>query len=141
VLTGAVERVTAILLLRLRYTFDEAGEAGFAEEVRLAAVERRGGQLVVLEPASSALDLVGRATPAGNLGPALKTEHVEDMLRLLAEAKGWWQPLADARRAELEAAHRRLRRLTGGGGFKARLHPPPDVMACFVLVPAMGKAP
>ncbi len=139
VLTRAVERVTAIVLLRVRYTFDEAGAAAFAEEVRLVAVERRDGGLAIVEPAATAaLELVGRAAPAGNLEPALKSGYVGEMLRLLDDHPAWWKPLVDARRAEVEAAHRRLRRITGEGGFKAKPHSPPDVMACFVLVPAMG---
>ena len=140
VLTRAVQRVTAILLLRLRYSFDEAGEAVFAEEVRLVACEHRAGQPAVIEPlATAALDLLGRAAPAGNLEPAQKRHYVEEMLALMTAAPAWWRPVVDWRRGEIEAAHRRLRRITGAGRFTARPHTPPDIMACLVLVPAVGE--
>jgi hypothetical protein len=111
VLTRAVERVTAIVLLRLRYTFDEAGSAAFAEEVRLVAVERRDGGLAIVEPAATAaLELAGRAAPAGNLEPALKSGYVGEMLGLLDDHPAWWS------RSWTRAGPRSRRRTGGCGG-------------------------
>ena len=134
-LTDAVARVTFLPLLRLRWRLNEDGVDGFAEEVRLAAVEDVDGTLRILEPlADAGRDLALRATPLGDLPPDERRRRVEEALTRLAGR--WWQPIVDLRRRELTEAHRRLRRLTGGGRFTAEPYTP-DLMGLAVLVPAV----
>jgi hypothetical protein len=49
-----------------------------------------------------------------------------------------WPPIVDLLRRELTEAHRRLRRLTGGGRFTAEPYNP-DLMGLAVLVPAVRR--
>lgn len=133
-LTEAVTRVTWLPLLRLRWRLDENGVDGFAEEIRLPAVEDADGALRILEPlADAGRALAARARPAGDLDPALRRRWIEDGLKRLAGR--WWQPIVDRRQAELVEAHRRLRQLTGTGSFAAEAYAP-DLLGLAVLVPA-----
>ena len=112
-LTDAVARVTWLPLLRLRWRLEEGGVDGFAEEIRLAAVEDADGTLRILEPlADAGRELAARARPVGDLDPEERRRRIEEALARLT--KRWWQPIVDLRRKELVEAHRRLRKLTGG---------------------------
>ncbi len=136
-LTDAVARVTWLPLLRLRWRLEEDGVDGFAEEIRLAAVEDADGTLRILEPlADAGRELAARAHPVGDLDPQERRRRIEEALARLT--KRWWQPIVDLRRKELVEAHRRLRRLTGAGGFSAEAYAP-DLMGLAVLVPAVRR--
>jgi superfamily II DNA or RNA helicase len=135
-LTGAVSLRTALLLLRLRYTLNEEVEE-FAEEVVLAAFARRDGRLHWLEP----LETVGReiaagAHPVGNVNPAEKAEQTGWALEFLRGTADWYAPIVTRRVAALHAAHARLRKLTKAPRLKVSPHEPPDILGCFVLLPA-----
>jgi hypothetical protein len=52
----------------------------------------------------------------------------------------WPRPIVTVRVAELEAAHARLRKLTKAPRLRVSPHEPPDILGCFVLLPAGGTA-
>jgi hypothetical protein len=110
--TDAVRLRTVLLLLRLRYTLEEEVEE-FAEEIVLAAFERRDGRLHWLEPLENAgREIAAAARPVGNVGAAEKAEQIGWALEFIVGTPEWHAPIVAARVAELEAAHARLRRLT-----------------------------
>lgn len=146
VLTSAVSRVTAVLLLRFRYTFSEEIK-NFAEEVRLVAFERRKGRYLPVESMESAArELIEGLKPAGNFDResdrdrAERKRHVDDLFAALDREPDWYKAVLAWRIKELTSAHKRLRKLTREGKFKIESHPPPDVMACLALVPAGAKS-
>jgi superfamily II DNA or RNA helicase len=136
--TDAVRLRTVLLLLRLRYTLEEEVEE-FAEEIVLAAFQRREGRLHWLEPLETAGREIAQAgRPVGNVGAAEKAEQIGWALEFLAGTQEWYAPIVTARVAELEAAHARLRKLTKAPRLKVLPHEPPDILGCFVLLPSGG---
>jgi hypothetical protein len=134
--TDAVRLRTVLVLLRLRYTLEEEAEE-FAEEVILAAFERRDGRLHWLEPLESAgREIAAAAQPVANVDPVEKEEQIAWALNFLSGTPEWYAPLVAARVAELEAAHTRLRKLIKAPHLKVMPHEPPDILGCFVLLPS-----
>ena len=134
--TDAVRLRTVLVLLRLRYTLEEEVEE-FAEEVVLAAFERRDGRLHWLEPLETAgREIAAAARPVGNVEAAEKAEQIGWALEFLTGTQDWHGPIVIARVAELEAAHSRLRKLTKASRLNVLPHEPPDILGCFVLLPA-----
>lgn len=132
----AVRLRTVLVLLRLRYTLEEEVEE-FAEEVVLAAFERRDSRLHWLEPlAGAGRGIAAAACPVGNVGPAEKAEQIGWALEFLTGTQDWHATIVAARVAELEAAHTRLRKLTKAARLKVLPHEPPDILGCFVLLPS-----
>ncbi len=138
IFTRAVMRRTAVALLRIRYNMRDPGN-GFAEEVLLAAFSRETDGLTWLTPIEQAgRDLIEAAEPAANMSNAERTEHVRWALDQLAADAGWYRPVVDARVAALQGAHTRLRRLARAPKLEIQPHDPPDILGCYVLVPAAG---
>jgi hypothetical protein len=136
--TDAVRLRTVLLLLRLRYTLEEEVEE-FAEEIVLAAFERRDGRLHWLEPLENAgREIVAAARPIGNVSAGEKAEQIGWALEFLVGTPEWHAPIVAARVAELEAAHARLRKLTKAPRLKVLPHEPPDILGCFLLLPSGG---
>jgi hypothetical protein len=134
--TDAVQLRTELVLLRLRYTLEEE-VVEFAEEVVLAAFERRDGRLSWLEPLDTAgREIVSAARPVGNVGAEEKAEQIKWALEFLADTETWYAPIVALRVAALETAHTRLRRLTKAPHLKVTPHEPPDILGLFVLLPA-----
>jgi hypothetical protein len=136
--TRAVTRRTAVLLLRFRYLLREAAEQ-YAEEIVLAAFERRDGVLLWLEPFESAgRDLIETARPAVNLDSGERVAQVRWALEQLESDERWFEPIVAARVRALVASQRRLRRLVNAAPLAVLPHKPPDVLGCYVLIPAGG---
>jgi superfamily II DNA or RNA helicase len=144
--SDAVDRVTALALLRVRYRFEEGGRDLFAEEVLPVAVWREQGQPVLPDDAVGiGRELAGRATPCPpDPTPGERRHWLERMQGLLGmeapERRAWWQPVIGRRRRELLEAHRRIRRITHEGGLHIHPHTPPDLLALVVLLPAGGRS-
>ncbi|MCS7269371.1 MAG: helicase-related protein [Geminicoccaceae bacterium] len=140
--TDRVARITALLLLRLRYRLVERGAERFAEEVRVVAAELdEEDRLAFLEP----LDRRGRALleEARPLAPEPtayeRRTWLERFLSAIRARPDWHAPVTRWRVAELEEAHRRIRVLEGARGrLEVHPHSPPDVLALAVLLPAFG---
>lgn len=139
--TDRVPRLTTLVLLRARYLL-RAPEKDplLAEEVLVTGVEGRGEAF--LKP-HEALALLAEARPVENIPEAEKRELVEYALGLIKpwvdDPEGPWARLLAARAAELEAVHRRLRRVVGERvrGLAVEPQGPPDVLGLLVLQPVV----
>lgn len=140
--TDAVDRVTALALLRLRYTLEEREPALFAEEVRVVAIRREEGRPVLPEPVERlGRDLAERAEPRPpDPSPEERRHWIGRTRELLDAHPAWWRPLVDHRCRAIEEAHRRLRRITREGAFRVRPRTPPDLLALVVLLPTGDRA-
>jgi hypothetical protein len=138
VFTRNVRQRTAILLLRLRYLLREQADE-FAEEIVLTAFQRRDSQLSWLEPlGDAARSLLEQARPVGDMPLAERADHVAWTLDFLARDERWYAPILSGRVEQLQASHTRLRRLVKAGRLRIEPREPPDVLGCYVLVPAGG---
>lgn len=134
IFTSLVDRRTAVVVLRLRYLV-EAESILFAEEVVPAAFQGDGSTVFWLTPLhEEALRLLRDAKAAANMPPIERKEHVEWALGMLKN--DWAEGIVDDRVIELETSHARLRRTVKGRKAKVTPHQPPDVIGCYVLVPA-----
>jgi len=140
--TDAVSRRTVLLLLRLRYVLKEEEIDQFAEEIVLVAFERREGRLAWLEPIETAahklLECVRTAIAPVNAGQTERAEQVEWALSVLDDNPDWYKPIIAWREAHLQESHARLRKLVKATRLQVRPHEPPDILGCYVLVPAGG---
>jgi hypothetical protein len=136
--TDAVQERTAVLLLRLRYLLEEATQQ-FAEEVVVAPFRRGGdGGLEWVEPLQEeGLHLLHGAKPVANMAPPERQQHIKWALSMLEGA--WYEGIVSERSQVLEAAHARLRSVVKGKPLKVTAHTPPDILGCYVLVPAGGS--
>ena len=134
IFTRAVELRTAVIVLRLRYLI-EAESQQFAEEVVAAAFQGEGGGLRWLSPTQGeALRLLQDAEVAANMSQAERQEHIQWALERLEG--DWADSIVAERSSTLQAAHGRLRRAVKGAKATVTPHPPPDIIGCYVLVPA-----
>jgi superfamily II DNA or RNA helicase len=139
--TDAVTARTGLLLLRLRYRLHEQVDE-FAEEVVLAAFERRDGRLHWLEPLHQAgIDLLGRArpVPVANLAPAERQEQVRWALEFVQGQPEWYAPVVAARVRALTESHARVRQLVNARKLTVEPHTPPDILGCYVLLPGNAR--
>lgn len=140
--TPLVREITALLLLRLRYTLEEGRAERFAEEVRVvAATLDVADRLAFLEPLEAlGLELLERAEPvAPEPSRFERTSWLERFLAAIRAEPRWHEPLTRARTAALEAQHRRIRSLAEEAGrFRVRPHAPPDLLSLFLLFPTAG---
>ena len=135
VVTRAVDRRTIVLVLRLRYLIEDGAVRQFAEEATVGAFRNSPDdhrRLARLE--EDGLALLAEAEPAANLTAGEREDHVRWALGMLGR-DGWEEGLVEERTSALEGAHLRLRRAVGGAAVKVKPHPP-DIIGCYVLVPA-----
>ena len=80
----------------------------------------------------------GDSQLAANMPPSERREHIRWALDMLEE--GWYGEIVSERTAALEAAHNRLTKTIKGEPARVISHEPPDIIGCYVLVPAGGKS-
>jgi len=138
-ITSAVSRRTIVLLLRLRYWLRERGDPDasaldeYGEEVRLTACVPEIGALAWLtEP--QARELFETAQPVQNPSGDARAGYVRWALDLLKKTPAWHRAIVEERRGALIQAHARVRARFGAPPLEIEAHPP-DILACFVLVP------
>jgi superfamily II DNA or RNA helicase len=137
--TDAVQIRTAILLLRFRYLLREQ-VAEFAEEIVLAAFQRQESKLAWLEPLDEAArHLIETAKVTAEMPMSERREHASWALEML-QGDDWFKPLVAQRTGKLQESHQRLRKLVKAPKLTIRPHTPPDILGCYVLVPAGGKS-
>jgi superfamily II DNA or RNA helicase len=129
--TTAVQRVTTILLLHLRYRMKGEVEE-YAEEVVLEGF-RSDPHPVWLE--GNLELLLSAAKPTANMSPEEKTRRVSKALETLKEMRDWFESPIERRVAQLRSANNRLRALTTGADLDIDPHLPPDLIGMCVLVP------
>ncbi len=135
IFTKAIERRTAVLILRLRYLIDSDAQQ-FAEEVVLAAFSSDGGELRWLTPLQGeAVRLLRDADVAANMPPSERKDHVQWALAMLEG--DWADGIVAERVSALRAAHARLRQTVKNAKARVTPHPPPDIIGCYVLVPTV----
>lgn len=141
--TRAVERLTALLLLRPRFKLLQRNRPPLlAEEVLVVGWQVFSEQWLAPERALGLLT----AEPVANIPSAEKRELVSKLLeeaqRILNETDKS-KPLRrilEERAAELQEAHRRVRESVGQPvrGLTVELHWPPDLLGVLVLQPFRG---
>jgi superfamily II DNA or RNA helicase len=138
IFTNAVQTRTGVAVLRLRYLLEESSQQ-FAEEVVVAAFRRvSGGGVEWLQPLEKeGLRLLAESKPSANMPAAERTQHVTWALEQMS-ADGWWNAIVDDRVAALKRSHKRLRTVVKAKALTVTPHPPPDILGCYVLVPAKG---
>ena len=139
IFTGAVERRTAVLVLRLRYLIKQGIEQ-FAEEIVTAAFQRDGTDIRWLKPLQEeSLKLLGEgdAQVSGNMPLNERQENIEWALNMLVG--DWYREILEERAEALKTAHNRLSRTLRGRTATVKPHEPPDIIGCYVLVPGGGS--
>lgn len=135
-ITSAVDRRTAVLLLRLRYVIDD-GAPQYAEEVVTAAFQRSAGRIHWIgDIDDEPLRLLRQADARieRQLAPPERIDNVQWALDMLDAHPDWHEHIVDQRRGALEQSHARLRSQIGGNRAEIQAEPP-DLIGCFVLLP------
>jgi superfamily II DNA or RNA helicase len=159
--TRAVNELTTLLLLRVRYLVEQPqARPLLSEEVLVLGFAGLGGNEARWLEARDALRLLAEARPDANLALAEKRELVE---RALASLGDWSAIASSERRAEsggqrvgvpgyvrerliqrareLEAAHRRIRQAVSlrVRGLEIKPQFPPDLLGILVLQPVVSR--
>ena len=135
VFTGAVNRRTAILVLRLRYLIRHDTDQ-FAEEIVTAGFQRTNAGISWLKPMQEqSLKLLQEADTdiSANMSLTERQEHIKWALDMLQG--NWYEEISAERAATLKAAHNRLSNTMGKRTATVEPRDPPDIMGCYVLVP------
>lgn len=137
--TRAVDKLTTVLLLRIRYLLHQP------ERVPLLSEEVQVAGFVNGSPAGSrkwlkddqALRLLAEARPDANVPLAEKSELVTAALNMWPKLEAGLQERVTARAAELEGRHKRIRQAVAMRVRELRLEPqfPPDLLGILVLQP------
>jgi len=159
--TRAVNELTTILLLRVRYLVEQPqARPLLSEEVLVLGFVGLGGNEARWLEARDALRLLAEARPDANLALAEKRELVERALASLGD----WSAIASSeqraesggqrvgvpgyvrerliqRARELEAAHRRIRQAVSMRvrGLEVKPQFPPDLLGILVLQPVVSR--
>ncbi|QEX18089.1 ATP-dependent helicase HepA [Hypericibacter terrae] len=136
--SAAVDRVTALLLLRIRHRIDSRGRLGprfaMAEEAAAIAFDLLSGK-----PARQGEEAFGLL--AGQSADLKENVQKARLQQVLAKLEGWRTELdryAGERAAALAEDHTRLRRALGSkGGVKVEAVTPVDVIGAYVLMPRL----
>jgi len=136
-ITGNVEVVTTLYLLRLRHqlSYTRKGETRtmMAEETAALAVRGRANPEWVADIEVTALLNI---TPSANLAPELASREIIAALEFLKSNKARLETLAHTRAEALLADHRRVREAARDlGSYSVRPCLPVDVMGVSVLLP------
>jgi superfamily II DNA or RNA helicase len=135
--TRSVSRLTIALLLRLRYLVEQPQRPPLlSEEVLVAAFENKGGRLEKL-PDNAALRLLLEAKPDANIPLPEKRALAINALNQWPALEAALQPHIQARAAELEQSHKRVRQAVGMPARQLQVKPqfPVDLLGLLVLQP------
>jgi superfamily II DNA or RNA helicase len=147
--TGAVARLTVLLLLRVRYLIETPGGAPqLAEEARAMGLTPTAGTPDSGAAAFSwladedALRLLAEAVPEANVPMAEKRELVAAALQRWSDIEPALAPHLVARARALEQSHTRLRQAVSLRVRELAVRPqlPPDVLGLLVLQPVVGAS-
>ena len=133
-LTDAVSVRTVCVLLRVRYLLRDAVDE-FAEEIVLAAFQRREGKVSWLKPWESGPGLLAGARPQGNLDAMEQQTQIAWALDFLQSDAEWYEPVVTWRTDVLRDSNDRLRNLMRATRLRIEPHRPPDILGIYVLLP------
>lgn len=140
--TRAVDRLTTVLLLRVRYLVEIPDRSPLlSEEVRVAAFTGdTRGEPAWLEDAA-ALRLLTDARPDANVTMAEKRELVRSVLDMWPQLQTHINRRVETRARELAEAHKRIRRAVRLRVRDLAVRPqlPPDLLGILVLQPMVEE--
>lgn len=133
----AVQRITSVLLLRLRHqliaTRAGASRTLLVEEALPVAWQGRADPV---EVQGDELLAWLQAPAQGNLSDAVRQREMQALLNTIQERQPLLERLADAQAERLLADHRRVREAADARGrYEVRALKPVDVIAAYVLMP------
>jgi superfamily II DNA or RNA helicase len=131
--TDAVEKLTSIFILHLRFLLQEEGKQPMLAEEGLVIGAEGLSEVRWLET-EQALNLLDTAKPTRNMSAEEQAEWVQEALNLWRERKADVQRIVDQRAKALQEAHRRVRKLLKEAPVTVKPHPP-ELLAVYVLVP------
>jgi superfamily II DNA or RNA helicase len=135
--TNSVSIRTGVLVLRLRYLIEETSQQ-FAEEILVSAFRRDDKGIQWLKPLEEeGLKLLSRSEVAANMPQTERERHVTWALDALHDS--WYESILQERVHALLESHARLRTQTKTATIKVIPHTPPDILGCYILVPAGGN--
>lgn len=134
--TRAVDAVTALLLVRIRFLIAEASEKdlGVVEECGIIGLRAEGGKMTVL-PHEETSSLFESAAPSSNLAEGDKGYWLNEFLKNNGSVDQNVSELANARSAEILDSFKRLRKALKADKVEIEPLLPGDVLAVSVLVP------
>lgn len=131
----AVQKLTTVLLLRLRFTLTTSGRKTLlAEEAGAVAFAR--GEAAPIAVGTDALALIEQEA-AGDVAAPVIARQVEEVLARLPEYQAAVDAYAKERAARLGEDHDRVKAATSGAGTTTEVTPvlSADVIGLYVLVP------
>lgn len=139
--TGAVDKRTTMLLLRMRFHIVTQGRDGvehplLAEDLVLAGFTGSPDRAEWLPP--NALDSLLEAEADANIGADQAQTHVRRVLERFEDLRPRLDQIAEERGEALLDAHRRVRKATRSGvrALKVDAHKPADILGVYVYLPA-----
>ncbi len=136
--TRVVERLTTIVLLRVRYLLEQPGRAPLlSEEVVVKAFADRAKGAHAWFTDAEALRLLGEAKPDANVPLAEKQQLVARVIHDWPALEAALRAPIEERSSELERSHKRVRQAVGLRVRELALKPqlPPDLLGLLVLQP------
>lgn len=138
--TGAVERRTTLLLLRMRFHLVNLGRDGkerplLAEDVVLAGFTGSPENAEWLN--TETLEPLLSVTADTNIGADQAQTHIRRVLDRFAELRPRLDQIAEERGSAVLDSHRRVRKATRSGvrALKIDVHKPADVLGVYVYLP------
>ena len=133
--TGAVEKRTTLLLLRVRHLLTSPKQQSLlAEECLVTGFTGPPSAPVWLDP-TEATELFQRAEPTGDLPIAMKRLEIAELLNRLEEFREELEDNAASRANALAQSHRRVREITKEGQIRVKPQLPMDILGLYVLQP------
>ena len=140
--TGAVDKRTTLLLVRLRYHIisqkDGKESPLLAEDCRLLAFEGSPENAEWLDDERA--NAIFEASPDANIAREAQRDFVSKVIDNLEYLQPYLSAEAERRAQELLEAHRRVRTASQQKGIRYRVEPnlPPDVLGVYVYLPAVA---
>ncbi|MEJ7612252.1 MAG: helicase-related protein, partial [Candidatus Fervidibacter sacchari] len=131
--TDAVQKLTSIFIMHLRFLLQEEGKQPMLAEEGLV-IGAEGLSEVRWLATDEALKLLDTAKPTMNMSAEEQTERVQEALNLWQERREEIQRIVEQRAKALQDAHRRVRKLLKESPVTVEPHPP-ELLAVYVLVP------
>jgi hypothetical protein len=133
--TGAVEKRTTLLLLRVRHLLTSPKQQSLlAEECLVTGFTGPPSAPVWLDP-TEATELFQRAEPTGDLPIAMKRLEIAELLNRLEEFREELEDNAASRANALAQSYRRVREITKEGQIRVKPQLPMDILGLYVLQP------